>query len=885
MSLELSEKTFPKIVDSERSVFTIPNFAPNLFEKLNIQKELSIKNLDCHIKLERSEDSKKENQKSFPIKACQSSTSKKKTIFPNSLRVISIYKFVKTFIKALKYRILYKDYHNLKKRHLEIIDDIAVADEVLEYDFNSQDGMEKSSNFSFISKIPMLQFKFQVKFFRILKRKFQKMIDVVPILSYSKKAFILWDIMMVLFSFYFISVIPITISFDATFHQNSFCFVIFEKIAFFSFVIDIIFKLNTTYLENGNEVHTRRKIICHYLKNNFFFDFLSLIGIYFHTNSDGKFYFELFALLKISAFSHFMKSIEERFVFNDLYEGILQILRLIIKILFIAHLLACFFNLLSSEVIRNNPDLDSWLIRSNLLNVSWPKRYLNTYYWSITTLATVGYGDIVPCNNLEKIYCIIAMLIGGGIFAFNINKLSYIFGDISKNSREIKGNLKILNQMMMRKKLNSNLQSKIRNYFHYIYKKENKKQLELENSLFLKLSKQLQQEIILNSNASILKQSKFFCNNFSEEFLQNIVFKMKPKLYSPEEIIFIDAELNPSVFFISQGKVKLFFDNQKGENNEVTLYEVKTGESFGEINLINNEEYRYSCKSIGFSSIYSISRKDFLDVLERFPVDKEKFCMIRDSIVLYQNYELLYQECKLCGSTFHSTEKCNFVVFQSHKVKILYKCLNEYKYSKNQMRRVFNRHPFKRRKDTFKKRSNVELPTLFSNRNDNELIFYKTKTLSNAKSSLKTDETKTFNDFISKESRDNYEYADSMDTREKYFQFITRNSMTYRTTSEKKKTSDEEIEIEEKLITQNSDENNVGSIKEGIRIKSLPFDIETVYNFQHYFPSNNASNVVRKLNSDNLLNLSTVNSVNIRTHLKPRGVILKKGQFLFKSNK
>jgi hypothetical protein len=42
----------------------------------------------------------------------------------SSLAIVSIYKHVNKLIQILKYRILYKDYHNLQKSHLEIIDDL-----------------------------------------------------------------------------------------------------------------------------------------------------------------------------------------------------------------------------------------------------------------------------------------------------------------------------------------------------------------------------------------------------------------------------------------------------------------------------------------------------------------------------------------------------------------------------------------------------------------------------------------------------------------------------------------------------------------------------------------------------------------------------------------
>jgi len=38
--------------------------------------------------------------------------------------------------------------------------------------------------------------------------------------------------------------------------------------------------------------------------------------------------------------------------------------------------------------------------------------YVDAVYWSLTTLATVGYGDITPCNEMEQLYTAAAMVIG-----------------------------------------------------------------------------------------------------------------------------------------------------------------------------------------------------------------------------------------------------------------------------------------------------------------------------------------------------------------------------------------------------------------------------------------------------------------------------------------
>jgi hypothetical protein len=42
-------------------------------------------------------------------------------------------------------------------------------------------------------------------------------------------------------------------------------------------------------------------------------------------------------------------------------------------------------------------------------------------YWACITMTTIGYGDISPINNIERIYVIMATLISCGIFGYAMN--------------------------------------------------------------------------------------------------------------------------------------------------------------------------------------------------------------------------------------------------------------------------------------------------------------------------------------------------------------------------------------------------------------------------------------------------------------------------------
>ena len=47
-------------------------------------------------------------------------------------------------------------------------------------------------------------------------------------------------------------------------------------------------------------------------------------------------------------------------------------------------------------------------------------------------MCTVGYGDISPVTNIERIYCMVTVLIGCGVYAYAINTIGQIFQDIAK---------------------------------------------------------------------------------------------------------------------------------------------------------------------------------------------------------------------------------------------------------------------------------------------------------------------------------------------------------------------------------------------------------------------------------------------------------------------
>lgn len=107
---------------------------------------------------------------------------------------------------------------------------------------------------------------------------------------------------------------------------------------------------------------------------------------------------------------------------TDLMEIAFLTSTLVFTIVTISHWLACSFWIAGINVLSTS-DL-GWIRAMNLEDVSKGEQYVNSIYWAITTMVTVGYGDINPKTTTERIYTIVNMVVAAGTYAYTINAIS-----------------------------------------------------------------------------------------------------------------------------------------------------------------------------------------------------------------------------------------------------------------------------------------------------------------------------------------------------------------------------------------------------------------------------------------------------------------------------
>lgn len=131
-------------------------------------------------------------------------------------------------------------------------------------------------------------------------------------------------------------------------------------------------------------------------------------------------------MLRLVNFVYLISEIEETFSIREIFGSYFDLFKLGGFIFLSAHFCGCCWYALA--IYEENIGVEVTWLSKDILNYdptsqasSTVRAYISSFYWSIVTMCTVGYGDIGPVTYIERVFVIAMVLCSSFIFGFSMN--------------------------------------------------------------------------------------------------------------------------------------------------------------------------------------------------------------------------------------------------------------------------------------------------------------------------------------------------------------------------------------------------------------------------------------------------------------------------------
>jgi voltage-gated potassium channel len=246
-------------------------------------------------------------------------------------------------------------------------------------------------------------------------------------------------------------------------------------------------------------------------------------------------------------------------------------------------------------------------------------QYLHALYWCVTTLTTVGYGDVIPTTDAQKVYTMVVMVLGVGVYGYVIGNVATLLANIDLAKAHYISTMERLSTFMRYRNIPLPLQRRVYDYYTYLW--ENRLGYD-ESNVLDELPLSLRTEVSLVLRRDFIARVPFL-QGASHDLVRDLALELRPVVYTPGDYIVHAGEIGHHMYFISRGTVEVIAADGH------TIYgTLKDGDFFGEIALLFSQSRTASIRALDYCDLYSLDKDTFEQVLSRHP----EFAMhIRDT--------------------------------------------------------------------------------------------------------------------------------------------------------------------------------------------------------------------------------------------------------------
>ncbi|XP_070701115.1 voltage-gated inwardly rectifying potassium channel KCNH2-like [Pempheris klunzingeri] len=398
------------------------------------------------------------------------------------------------------------------------------------------------------------------------------------------------------------------------------------------FIVDIIINFRTTYVNSNDEVVSQSsRIAVYYFKGWFLIDMVAAIPFDLLIYRSGEEVVRgggegetttLIGLLKTARLLRLVRVARKLDRYSEYGAAVLFLLMCTFAL--IAHWLACIWYAIGN-VERSTSAGIGWLNTlgdqlgkpyNDSIIGSGPSirdKYVTALYFTFSSLTSVGFGNVSPNTNSEKIFSICVMLIGALMYASIFGNVSAIIQRLYSGTARYHAQMMRVREFIRFHQIPNPLRQRLEEYFQHAWSYTNGIDM---NAVLKGFPECLQADICLHLNRSLLQHCKAFKGS-TKGCLRALAMRFKTTHAPPGDTLVHAGDLISALYFISRGSIEIL----KGD---VVVAILGKNDVFGEpINLFpmpgkSNADVR----ALTYCDLHKIYREDMLEVLEMYP----EFC-------------------------------------------------------------------------------------------------------------------------------------------------------------------------------------------------------------------------------------------------------------------
>ena len=239
-------------------------------------------------------------------------------------------------------------------------------------------------------------------------------------------------------------------------------------------------------------------------------------------------------------------------------------------------------------------------------------QYWITLYWVITTMATIGFGDIKPQTQYEIWTCILCQIIGAAAFGFIVGNMTNIAQLLNGRKEKLTGEIDELTVLLRHFKVPRDLQRHatklVRHQFHKPVKL-------IKRDIIDKVPTWIAVDIAKEAFRNILHRSCLFAHA-PTHIVDFLYLHLEPLTLVPGEYLFRTGDRSSAIIFILNGTVHLIDDLHSENKKQSALLYPRRQSSRNELD--HSRTVMSSILAGGFVGENSIARElDFFNCSAR----------------------------------------------------------------------------------------------------------------------------------------------------------------------------------------------------------------------------------------------------------------------------